>query len=66
MHHHQHPQECKIGPSKKIIRKNENTNHLYKKCMYYTEETPLFQLLNNNELIVLVEQSHSVRKDKSS
>ena len=34
-------------------------------CMQNTEYTPLSQLLNNNELIVLDEQRHSVGKDWS-
>ena len=33
--------------------------------MHYTEGKPLFQLLSNSELIVLDEEHHSVRKDKS-
>ena len=36
-----------------------------KRCLQYTEDTPLFCLLNNNELIVHDEERHSVGKAKS-
>ena len=33
--------------------------------MHYKDGTHLFQLLNNNELIALEEERHSLRKDRS-
>ena len=35
-----------------------------KRCLQYTEDTPLFHLLNNNELIVLEEERHSVSEEQ--